>query len=645
MSPRRSSRSKTSQPTSVAQHTSSSSSSVSSARVDIKSGSDGKPSSPRASLLSKSPSSENQEHSTKSQARRTRSSQEAPKTEPDAARDDEELDEDDAEEEEEVTRCVCGHQEYPGMPITSSDPARGSSKNTGDPGDAGSSVTLQEDTGGLFIQCDVCKVWQHGGCVGVMDEAMSPEEYFCEQCRKELHTITTTTTGQRYSNYLPVQDISSPQPSPSPTLPNDSPQKPKESRSSRLNAERHAGNRRSTMNSRDAAYYEAEQLRQAIEESKKASTTGASSTSRKVKRSRDEDDQGKDDNKRQRTKSGSSASSNDKEAPQDHEEVNEETHATLSPSAKNIRGAAARNHRNKELRDQEEKREKDRADAAGRRKGRAEKRRGDGKANTFSDVYLIHQLIFSLDSDPSEEPLSRNTSSKGADQIHAAATPPTSQATQSSQKGSHHKRTGRPPARRGRVGRNQWTRDRESRPDTPKNTHPATSPSPHSHNSKEGHISPKRANGNQNRHPNGSNGDVGKATHNKPRYTNPQRTSMIEMKRRVAAMLEFINQADRELAAEMTLMSASVSSSRKMVPISSARTTAAVVVSSIEEQKKYKHQRLEQQTKEQQQQQYQNDAASFVMTDLDPERFRALEVVEMKEMMKKVILDWQKEFG
>lgn len=45
------------------------------------------------------------------------------------------------------------------------------------------------------------------------------------------------------------------------------------------------------MNSRDAAYYEAEQLRQAIEESKKESTTGASSISRKGKRSRDEDDQ------------------------------------------------------------------------------------------------------------------------------------------------------------------------------------------------------------------------------------------------------------------------------------------------------------------------------------------------------------------
>lgn len=88
---------------------------------------------------------------------------------------------------------------------------------------------------------------------------------------------------------------------------------------------------------------------------------------------------GKDDNKRQRTKSGSSESSNDKEGPQDDEGAIEEANATFSPSAKNIRGAAARNHRKKELREQEEKREKDRADAAGRRKGRAEKRRGDGK--------------------------------------------------------------------------------------------------------------------------------------------------------------------------------------------------------------------------------------------------------------------------
>ena len=101
-------------------------------------------------------------------------------------------DDEEEESEEEVTRCVCGQAEYPGMPVEASDPAKADLKSNGD---ALSTVTVQEDAGGLFIQCDICKVWQHGGCVGVMDEAMSPEEYFCEQCRSDLHKLTSTVNG------------------------------------------------------------------------------------------------------------------------------------------------------------------------------------------------------------------------------------------------------------------------------------------------------------------------------------------------------------------------------------------------------------------------------------------------------------------
>ncbi|KAL8724648.1 MAG: hypothetical protein Q9166_007838 [cf. Caloplaca sp. 2 TL-2023] len=587
MSPRRSSRSKTSQPTSNIKHTSSSSSSVSSARADCKSRSEIKPLSPPNSLPPKSPSPEDRETSGKPQARRTRSSQEVPKLEPDTTQDNEELDEEDGEEEEEITRCVCGQQEYPGMPVATNGLTKSVSKNTGDAGDAGSSVTLQEDTGGLFIQCDVCKVWQHGGCVGIMDEAMSPEEYFCEQCRKDLHTITSTSTGSQ------PQDNSS--------------RKSKEGRSSRLNADRLAGKRRSTMNSRDAAYYEAEQLRQAIEESKRESTTGAASGLRKGKRSRDESDQGKDNNKRQRTKSGSSSSSNEKAAGQDNEEDNDEPNATFSPSAKNIRGAAARNDRPRELREREEKRERDRADASGRRKGRAEKRRAD-------------------ESDPSEEPLSRTTSSKGAEHIHAA-TPPVPQ-RQTSQKGSQHKRTGRPPARRGRVGRNQWTRDRDQRPDTPKDLRDAASPT-HSHNSKEDHDSP-RVNGAHNRH---KSGELSKCS--KARYTNPNRTSFIEMKRRVAAMLEFVNQAERELATEGSLVS-------RKTPSSNTITATAPMVPLEEEQAK----KDSRQARENEQgTAVQQKSLSSILVDLDPERFKTLELAQMRETMKKSILTWQRDFG
>ncbi|KAL8738279.1 MAG: hypothetical protein Q9181_000914 [Wetmoreana brouardii] len=197
MSPRRSSRSKTSQPTSVTQHTNSSLSSVSSGRADRRSRSTNKVSSPQSSNPPKSPLSEDRETSSNPQARRTRSSQEIPKIKTDDAQEDGRTDEEDGdeEEEEEITRCVCGQQEYPGMPTVANDTTKSGCKSNGNQGDVGSPATLQEDAGGLFIQCDICKVWQHGGCVGIMDEAMSPEEYFCEQCRKDLHTITSTGTG------------------------------------------------------------------------------------------------------------------------------------------------------------------------------------------------------------------------------------------------------------------------------------------------------------------------------------------------------------------------------------------------------------------------------------------------------------------
>ena len=190
MSPRRSSRSKTSHPTSVTQQTNSSSSSVSSGRADRRSQSNNKVLSPRSSIAPRSPSSENRELSSNPQPRRTRSSQEIPKIEADRVQEDEDLhdEEGDEDEEEEVTRCVCGQQEYPGMPVITS-------KSNGKSDDASPSAVLPEDTGAMFIQCDICKVWQHGGCVGIMSEPMSPDEYFCEQCRKDLHTIKSTATG------------------------------------------------------------------------------------------------------------------------------------------------------------------------------------------------------------------------------------------------------------------------------------------------------------------------------------------------------------------------------------------------------------------------------------------------------------------
>lgn len=71
------------------------------------------------------------------------------------------------EEDEGETRCVCGFKEYQG----------------------GSDDSHIDLTDGLFIQCDQCHVWQHGLCVGIRDNALVPENYFCEQCKPENHTL------------------------------------------------------------------------------------------------------------------------------------------------------------------------------------------------------------------------------------------------------------------------------------------------------------------------------------------------------------------------------------------------------------------------------------------------------------------------
>lgn len=182
MSPRRSSRARTTQSmSSVPQHTSSSTSSVSSTRADRSVHQHQKLPSPRSSVAARAHSSEDPEGPAGPQSRRNRSSHDNAKDEILATADDEI--EDDIEEE--VTRCICGNQEYPGLPISPGNTPTGNSTGDTDP----------VDSTGWFIQCDICKVWQHGGCVGIMDEATSPEEYFCEQCRKDLHRSTTTTNG------------------------------------------------------------------------------------------------------------------------------------------------------------------------------------------------------------------------------------------------------------------------------------------------------------------------------------------------------------------------------------------------------------------------------------------------------------------
>lgn len=106
-------------------------------------------------------------------------------------------------EDDEAVRCICGFDEYPGPPqLVDEDTKNGVKEGIEEPivppADAG------EDLAGFFLQCDMCKVWQHGGCVGIMNEDTSPDEYFCEQCRKDLHKIFTAANGYVVMDFLEI---------------------------------------------------------------------------------------------------------------------------------------------------------------------------------------------------------------------------------------------------------------------------------------------------------------------------------------------------------------------------------------------------------------------------------------------------------
>lgn len=105
------------------------------------------------------------------------------------ASDDNEIQEDD-----EAVRCVCGFDEYPGLPPLDEETKNHALREAIDL-EPIFSVELTDDLAGFFVQCDVCKVWEHGLCMGIVTEDMLPDDYYCEICRKDLHKIYTASNG------------------------------------------------------------------------------------------------------------------------------------------------------------------------------------------------------------------------------------------------------------------------------------------------------------------------------------------------------------------------------------------------------------------------------------------------------------------
>lgn len=220
------------------------------------------------------------------------------------------------------------------------------------------------------------------------------------------------------------------------------------------------------------------------------------------------------------------------------------------PDANGVEGsddeAAARNgakkpKNNRVQREKSEKEEKERLrqEAASKRKGRAERRRAEGTGRKIRG--LRHPTDRHPDSDLSEEmPLvaSKITQVKSVEPPNAEeppataqppGTPPTSHpaATNSHKKGarSNHKKA---------KGRNQYTKDR----DADKEESPARSTSRDTQKNTEETTSNTKASVNDPK--------LGI----KSKHALASKMSMLDMKRRVAAIMEFISRTQVDLAAE-----------------------------------------------------------------------------------------------
>ncbi|EED17509.1 transcriptional regulator (Cti6), putative [Talaromyces stipitatus ATCC 10500] len=529
MSPRRSSRARTTQPSPALHHTNSSSSGNSHNRGERNTRSNNKHASPQRSSTHRSQSLDDSDGKPDlPQTRQRHRAQDDDNDDLSQANDDEGDEEEN--DDEEITRCLCGQQEYPGLP-----PSRRSATGRHRQQAGGKDNTLakdeadplSDDIGSMFIQCDSCKVWQHGGCVGIMDEAMSPDEYFCEECRKDLHKITAESNGQHSSQYLPVAPVFSPDSS-SRESSSDIARRSRDSRS------RQAENpkRRSTMNSRDAAYDEEELLRRAIEESKEDSRMSNDETSsRRTKRSRSDDEVNKQAVKRPRTGSPSPPAVSKQSIPPSQPVSEDEAKPKTNGVNRAKRGASGRGQKEKEVKEPEEQQEEEETEQPGpipRRKSRSEKKREEESDHEAEASPSKPSALAPTPSEP--EPLEPTPETPVLAAEPAPPPPPPRQST---------RKSGRPPARRGgRLGRNQYTRDRDLNGDA------VNSPnSPHgSHFRDNGRDSPSV--GGPNGLANGADGKGGKG-----RHLNPHRTSMNEMKRRVAAILDFISRMQVEMAA------------------------------------------------------------------------------------------------
>lgn len=183
------------------------------------------------------------------------------------------------------------------------------------------------------------------------------------------------------------------------------------------------------------------------------------------------------------------------------------------------------------------------------------------------------------------------------------------------------KKTGRPPARRGRIGRNQYTKDR----DVNALEKVITNSPARSHNSQDPDGGPTRLHGHTNENSYLDCNNTGRPS--KPRHMNPSKTTLNDMKRRVAGILEFISHTQVEIAGiNVSPRTTKTSTSTNTPPDSHNIHNRQNGKNNVDIAKA-------------------TDKAMSDLEGIDDEAFAALTSIEMMEVLTRRLMRWQTEYG
>lgn len=228
-----------------------------------------------------------------------------------------------------------------------------------------------------------------------------------------------------------------------------------------------------------------------------------------------------------------------------------------------------------------------------------------------------------LEPEPSDEVTRPSTTMKSAPTLSRAAKPPigakpASTTTSTSGTSASHKKNGRPPNRRGgRLGRNQYTKDRDGGGE-------GKHESPAAFQARDGEESAHDYHGAVGMLTNGSKPS-------KPRHMNPNRTSMNDLRKRAAGILEYISRTQVEMAAEQqtTPPSGTPAPATPIAPPSSLRVAPTNGSSKLNQQVEGRGE----------------VAVGRKLGGVEEVSFKQLSSLQMMDVLTREIVLWQKEHG